>query len=403
MNTNKLIAFGLAAIGLAGAAYSQTTVINITGATAFRASANNAIISLLGGAGVTEYAFNNTSGGGSVNGTNRAIFRGVVAGIPGTVIVRASWSGSTAGIQSVATGTPVQVLKTDTTMTTAGNGFAATNDNYENAVASFAFSDVAQAASTTLSPTLTGTTVGVVPFQFVANQSAWNHEGMTNMTDQIMNAIYSTSEVPLRFFTGIPTDTKRVLATGRNNGSGSRATVLGETQYGFFRAVQQYRNPQTGGHTGAGAINRIDFVGNDGNSSNSFLADLMKGTSSAVDLWEPTGTEPFETDIDCLLLTYLTQSDVEIAVADPDGDGPLRGAKALTYNGVAYSLDKVREGAYSLWGYQWFYQAPSITATEQTFRDVFVAAIPATLGSIAIPIPDMNVTRSGGDGGPILP
>jgi hypothetical protein len=194
-----------------------------------------------------------------------------------------------------------------------------------------------------------------------------------------------------------------VLATGRNNGSGSRATVLGETQYGFFRAVQQYRNPQTGGHTGAGAINRIDFVGNDGNSSNSFLADLMKGTSSAVDLWEPTGTEPFETDIDCLLLTYLTQSDVEIAVADPDGDGPLRGAKALTYNGVAYSLDKVREGAYSLWGYQWFYQAPSITATEQTFRDVFVAAIPATLGSIAIPIPDMNVTRSGGDGGPILP
>lgn len=401
MNTHKFILTGLAGFALASAAYSQTTVINITGATAFRASANNALISLLGGAGVTEYAFNNTSGGGSLNGTNRAIFRGTVAGIPGTVIVRASWSGSTAGIASVASGTPVQVLKTTTTMTTAGNSFAAGASDYEDVPASFAFSDVAQAASTTLSPTLTGSTVGVVPFQFVANQSAWNHPGMTNMTDQIMNAIYSTSEVPLRFFTGIPTDEKRVLACGRNNGSGSRATVLGETQYGFFRAVQQFRNPQTGGHTGSGAIDRIDFVGNDGNSSNSFLADLMKGTSGSVDLYD--GGAAYEDNVDCLLLTYLTQSDVEIATADPDGAGPLQGAKALTYNGVAYSLDKVREGAYSLWGYQWFYQAPSITATETTFRNVFVAAIPATLGTIAIPIPDMNVTRSGGDGGPILP
>jgi len=403
MNTTKLIASGLAVFAMAGAAYSQTTVINITGATAFRASANNAIISLLGGAGVTEYAFNNLTGGGSVNGTNRAIFRGTVTGIPGTVIIRASWSGSTAGIASVATATPVQVLKTTTTMTTAGNGFPATNDDYENVVASFAFSDVAQAASTTLSPTLTGTTVGVVPFQFVANQSAWAHEGMTNMTDQIMNAIYSTSEVPLRFFTGVPTDTKRVLACGRNNGSGSRATVLGETQYGFFRAVQQFRNRETSGHTGSGAISRVDFIGNGGNSSNSFLADLMRGTSAAVNLFEDGASEAYESGVDCLLLTYLTQSDVEIAIADPDGAGPLRGAKALTYNGVAYSLDKVREGAYSLWGYQWFYQAPSITATETTFRNAFVAAIPATLGTIAIPIPDMNVTRSGGDGGPILP
>jgi len=399
--THKFIVTSCAALTLAAAAQAQTTVINITGATAFRASANNAIISILGGAGVTEYAFNNSTGGGSVNGTNRAIFRGTVTGIPGTVIVRASWSGSTAGIASVATGTPVQVLKTATPMTTSGNGFAATSDNYETVVASFAFSDVAQAASTTLSPTLTGTTVGVVPFQYVANQSAWNHPGMTNMTDQIKNAIYSTSEVPLRFFTGVPSDTKRVLAAGRNNGSGSRATVLGETQYGFFRAVQQFRNPESGGHTGSGPINRIDFIGNGGNSSNSFLADLMKGTSSAVDLYD--GGEEYESNVDCLILTYLTQSDVDIATADPDGAGPLQGGKALTYNGVAYSLDKVREGAYSLWGYQWFYQAPSITATEQTFRDTFTAAIPATLGSIAIPIPDMNVTRSGGDGGPILP
>lgn len=400
MNTRKLIASGLAAFALAGAAAAQTTVINITGATAFRAAANTSIIALLGGSGTTEYAFDTTTGA-SAGATNRAIYRGTVAGIPGTVIVRASWSGSTAGIAAVAGGTPVQVFKTTTTMTTAGNGFAATATDFETTPAAFAFSDVAQAASTTLSPTLTGTPVGVVPFQFVANQSAWNHPGMKNMTDQIMNAIYSTSEVPLHFFTGVATDTKRVLATGRNNGSGSRASVLGETQYGFFRAVQQFQNNQTTQHNGSGQIGRVDFVGNNGNSSNSFLANLMKGQSDAVDLYD-AGAE-YESDVSCLLLTYLTRSDVILATADPDGDGPLRGAKALTYNGVEYSDDAVKNGAYTLWGYQWFYQAPSITAAETTFRDVFTATIPANLGTAAIPIPQMNVTRSGGDGGPILP
>jgi hypothetical protein len=404
MNTHKFLVSGLTAVTLSGVAYSDA-VINITGATAFRAAANTSIIAALGGAGVTQYAFD-TSSGATAGATNRAIYRGTVAGIAGTVTIRASWSGSTAGIQSVASGVPVQVLKTTTTMSTAGTGFAAAAADFETAPAAFAFSDVAQSASTTLTPTLLGSTVGVVPFEFVANQSAHAHAGMTNMTDQIMNAMYSTSEVPLRFFTGVAADTKRVLATGRNNGSGSRATVLGETGYGFFRAVQQFQNNQTTQHNGSGAIDRVDFVGNNGNSSNSFLANLVKGTSAAVDLYDPasaTPNTPYETDVNCLLLTYLTESDVVGAIADPDGAGPLQGAKALSYNGVFYSVDKVKEGAYTLWGYQWFYQAPSITADETTFRGLFLTTIPANLGSAAIPIPDMHVTRAGGDGGPILP
>lgn len=399
-NTTKLIATGFAAFTLAGAAYSQTTIVNITGATAFRAAANTSIIALLGGAGTTEYTFDTTTGA-SAGATNRAIYRGTVTGIAGTVIVRASWSGATAGIASVASGNPVQLLKVTTAMSTAGTGFAAAAGDFETAPASFAFSDVAQAASTTLSPTLIGSTVGVVPFQFVANQSAWNHPGMTNMTDQIMNALYSTSQVPLHFFTGVLSDTKSVLATGRNNGSGSRACVLGETQYGFFRAVQQFQNNQTTQHNGPGAISRIDFVGNNGNSSNSFLANLIKGTSGAVSLFD--NGVAYESNVDCLLLTYLTQSDVLIVVADPDGAGPLLGAKPLTYNGVTYSEAAVQNGAYSLWSYQWLYQAPSITTDETIFRNVFLTTIPANLGSAAIPIPTMKVTRSGGDGGPILP
>ena len=398
MKNKQLILTGFVSLALAGAACADLTV-NITGATAFRAAANTSIIALLGG-GATVYAFDTTTGA-NAGLTNRAIYRGTVSGIAGTVTVRASWSGSTAGIAAVAAGTPVQLLKPTTTMTTAGNGIAAVAADFETAPASFAFSDVAQAASNTLSPILSGSQVGVVPFEFMANQSAFGHPLMTNMTDQIMSAIYSTSEVPLRAFTGTPTDTKRVFATGRNNGSGSRATVLGETRFGFFTPVQQYRNFETGGHNGPGAIDKIEFILNGGNSSNSFLRDLMKGTSDAVDLVE-TGTA-FENNISCLLITYLTRSDAIAAAVDPDGAGPQRGAKPLTYNGVPYSDDAVRQGAYTLWGYQWLYQAPTITADATTFRTAFTAAIPANLGTAAIPIPSMVATRAGGDGGPITP
>ncbi len=402
MKNKQLILTGLVSLVLAGAASADLTV-NITGATAFRAAANTSIIALLGGSGTTVYAFDNTTGA-SAGASNRAIYRGTVSGL-GTVTVRASWSGSTAGIAAVAAGTAVQVFKTTTTMTTTGNSITPGTD-FETAPASFAFSDVAQAASTTLSPALVGSTVGVVPFEFMANQSSHSHPLMTNMTDQIMAAIYSTSEVPLRAFTGTPGEDKRVLATGRNNGSGSRATVLGETRYGFFNNVQQYRNYETGGHTGTGAIAKLDFIGNGGNSSNSFLRELMKGTSDAVDLFESTSATPnvaFEEDASVLLVTYLTRSDAILAAVDPDGAGPLKGGKPLTYNGVPFSDDAVRQGAYTLWGYQWLYQAPSITADETTFRNVFTGTIPANLGTAAIPIPSMVATRSGGDGGPVTP
>ncbi len=399
MNTKKLITSGFAALALASAAQSQT-VINITGATAFRTAAHNSIIALLGGTGTTQFAYD-TTGGASATSTNRAIYSGTVPGITGTVIVRASWSGSTAGIAAIAAGTPVQVLRTTTTLTTGGNGIAAAEADFETAPASFTFSDVAQAASNTLSPSLTGSTVGVVPFSFVANQSAHAHPLFTNVTDQIVNALYGSSEVPLQLFTGVVGEEKRVLAVGRNNGSGSRATVLGETGYGYFRVVSQFQNNQTNQHDGYGAIDRIDYVGNNGNSSNSFLANLMKGTSGAVDLYEDGAA--YETDQNVLLVTYLTESDAANATADPDGAGPQQGGKRLTYNGVLYSVDAVRTGAYTLWGYQWFYQAQTITAAETTFRNVFLQTIPDNLGTAAIKIPDMIATRAGGDGGPVFP
>ncbi len=378
MKTNKYLITTFAALSLASASYAQT-VINITGATAFRAAAHNSIIAVLGGAGTTSYAFTGTQG---IGGANRAIFKGTVAGI-GPVTVRASWSGSTGGIAAVAAGTPVELLVNGTTTSTAG--INETSPVYESQPASFTFSDVSQASSTTLSPVLTGTQVGVVPFSFLTNASA--PAGLNNMTDQVMKALYSTASVPLRAFTGVAGQNTPVYATGRNASSGTRAAVLAETGYGTFSSLQQFTGVRD---AGTNAITSLTFVGNGGYSSNSGIRDLLLGTSTAVSV---EGGAPES----AYVVGYLTISDF---LAATTGAGT---AKPMSYNGVAYSEDAVKQGSYSLWAYQWFYQAPTITAAETTFRNTFVAAIPANLGTAAIPIPDMTAIRSGGDGGPISP
>jgi hypothetical protein len=396
MKTNKLVLGASLVLALSSVANGQT-VINITGATAFRAAANNSIISLLGGAGVTKYAFTGTQG---IGGTNRAIFKGTVAGI-GAVTVRASWSGSTQGIADVASATPVQVLEDDELLLPTTTAGANVTGPFEavNQVAQFAFSDVSQASSTTLSPSLTGAEVGVVPFAFVANSGA--PAAMTNVTDQIVASLYANAAVPMRLFTGNPADNSQVYASGRNDGSGSRALVLAETRYGVFSTVQQF----TGVTNATGQMTSLTYVGNGGYSSNSGIRDLVFGLGDSVSVEGGTAGP-------ATVVSYLTVSDWIAATVtgksfDPDGTGPLpsqnQKAKGLTYNGVAYSEEAVKQGAYTLWGYQWLYQAPTITPTELTFFNLFTAAIPANLGTAAIPIPAMTATRSGGDGGPVAP
>ena len=373
-----ILASAVALFASATVSYADL-VVNITGATAFRAAAHTSIIAALGGAGVTQYAFSTATGAAAANlaTADRAIFVGTVANIPGTVTVRASWSGSTAGIASVVNATTVSVPLLNTTVSITGvNGIGTVANNFQAVVPKFSFSDVAQAASNTPTPALTGNQVGVVPFQFIAQKGA--PLGITNMTDQLHAALYSTGSVPLSTFTGSSADEATlVVATGRNNGSGTRVTILAETGYGFNTTVQQFQ-PTITGVTPNSSITSLGSATNNGYSSNSGVRIVL----------EANPLPGF------LVASYLTISDATQAIAN--------GAKGLTYNGVPYSVANVVNGQYSLWGYQWFYQAAGLNADETEFVTSFVAAIPANLGTAGIPIPDMKVTRQGGDGGPIF-
>ncbi|MCB1079243.1 MAG: hypothetical protein KDM64_15590, partial [Verrucomicrobiae bacterium] len=244
MKLKTILLTGLAAFGVSQLASAQT-VINITGATAFRAGAHNAIIDILGGAGTTQYGF----AGSSISSANHAIFSGTIGGQ--AYIIRTSQSGSTAGIAAVVNQTSLTYLKTSLVgtadLSTSGVqiatsiGNATTAGKTESAIARFSFSDVDQAISNTPTPALPGEAVGVVPFVFLSNVGA--PAGLTNMTDQLHDAQWSLGELPLSMYTGNPADTARVLNMGRSNGSGTRATILSETRYGPFTSVVQYGGP----------------------------------------------------------------------------------------------------------------------------------------------------------------
>jgi hypothetical protein len=377
--------------GTAGSPY----IINLTGATAFRAASNNTLLQLLGGVGVTQYAFTGTQG---LDGSNRAIFKGTIGSTH--YIVRTSWSGSTAGIRDLADASAIQFLTVDNTMSTSGINLGATGQpapTFENAVARWAFSDVDKLLSTRPNAPLGGGPVGVVPFMFIMGEGG---SGMNNMTDQVHNALWSQGQLSAVFLGGDPDLT--VLATGRNDGSGTRATILAETGYGAFTRLIQYNATFTGDRlTGSlGAVSEFDNEGNGGHGSNSGVRDLLTRDNSTMTF---DGEE-----VDAVFCSYLTISDALSATGYNEatgewtpGDG--EGAIPMTYNGVRYSEANVKNGAYTLWGYQQLYQGVSATSVENTFDAALRAAVPANMGTAGIPIPDMNVTRFGGDGGVVLP
>jgi len=389
LKTSQLV--GLVTLFGASFAYSQIE-INITGATAFRAAANNSILQLLGGPGVTTYAYTGTQG---LGGSNRVIFKGSAGGQD--YIVRTSWSGSTQGILDLADQNMIQFLKMDEATvptSTAGSnvpgGAGPDPSVFENAVPRWSFSDVDQLLSQRPNAPLAGGPVGVVPFIFIGGEGA--PSGITNMTDQIHNLLWSAGAVPASVITGDSADTTLIYATGRNNGSGTRATILAETQYNAFTPVVQFNcaftgNRLTGTLTGSPFL--FDSGGNGGNSSNSGVRDLVTrpGTGFAF-------------------VSYLTVSDALAATGyNPETNTVSggEGATALTYNGVRYSVENVENGAYSLWGYQQFYLADGATPQEVAFDTLLRNTIPSNMGTAGIPIPSMNVERLGGDGGIIVP
>jgi hypothetical protein len=379
-----------AALSLALAPVTQADVtFNITGSTAFRSVTMQAIVNTLTDA-------TSCWEGSALGSSDRASFRGTVTGIDGIVTVNTRWSGSVEGMTAVAAGVPIGDWLNpapgdfqSTTNGTFGNQKTVGFFPRQSLTPTVACSDVGQGA-TAVTADLEDTIGGIIPFRFLASESA--PATFTNITDQQHEALWSAGTLPLWVFTGDAADTRICYAIGRDAGSGTRVTRLAETRYGITTPVTQFRVTTTGsGLTLASTLfrtfpNQIEepgtisgqfkhptLSGNGGYTSNSTLATILASTTTSVVIQNSAGVNRFG---------GVPQSIVAVGhVGLNDGNNAVNGgAKSLTYNGVGYSIDNVRTGKYTAWGYlHVFNQNGVLSDDEIAARDAIVGAFATSM------------------------
>lgn len=423
------VAAGVFALSLAQQASADTTLV-ITGSTAFRGGVYDTIVAVMGGTPGSDTAtckitttaaapgtLTNTTAHTAINAANIVTFVGTFPGISGITTIKCSMSGSATGLIAIYSNIPQSIV--DGTAATAGYSNAAfgTIVNPTPVAPNFAFSDVFQSSVTSTAVTgLSETNVAVVPFSFVANKgTATLAPAFTNMTAQNARALYSSGYEPVWIFTGDRTDTTtRVFATGRDNGSGTRITVLAETKYGVANLVKHYVVTTTGS-VGSGTVTSTrlwptsgvatfdpDNAGNGGYGSGGSIATIMGFTSSAgITAFRNNGTTVVTdafgggtlNNVPAVIVGYLGESDSAAAVTN---GGVRLSYEGSLFDGTATGKQNVYNGKYTMWCYEHLSHNGAITpgSAEETFSNAIVNNITPNLGVNGLDQTLMKVARA---------
>ena len=439
----KNIILGAMFAGFAASASAQTTDITITGATAFRTATLQAIYDAydsVGNLGTDFFVCHSSSGNTTSNltGSNQAVFKGKFPGITGTTYIRTAFNGSTEGLNAIAGNNNPSFLTQDAVTGATSSILGGVTTPTETLRPKFSFSDVYQSTSpvdnVVLNP-VGSSAVGIVTFCMIANEGA--PADLTNVTIQQARTLWTNGIQRLSLFTGDPTDTSFVFATGRNDGSGTRAAYLTEWSFGVANLVNQYIATSTGAtgtitkitavpadglgtgnFTTSGVANASTLwgntnVGNGGYSSSSSLRTLMGLTSANVTVYDGQSQTPVLQNQPIQLITWLSSADSLVAAT--------AGAKILSYNGVLVTpitsvgsylssgfneadFKKIATGAYSPWSYQHLYFHGTLSANEQSWYDAMKTTwIPSGLQTTSngVRLGDVTVSRPD-DGFPIV-
>ena len=439
----KNLILGTMFAGFAASASAQTTDITITGATAFRTATLQAIYDAydsVGNLGTDFFVCHSASGNTTSNltGSNQAVFKGTFPGITGTTYIRTAFNGSTEGLNAIAGNNNPAFLTQAAVNSATSSILGGVTTPTETLRPKFSFSDVYQSTSpvdnVVLNP-VGSSAVGVVAFCMIANEGA--PADLTNVTIQQARALWANGIQPLSLFTGDPTDTSYVFATGRNDGSGTRAAYLTEWSFGVANLVNQYIATSTGNTAAITKITAVPAnglgtgnfttssaqnastlwgntnVGNGGYSSSSSLRTIMGLTSANVTVFDGESQTPVIENQPIQLITWLSSADSLVAAT--------AGAKILGYNGVLVTpitsvgsylssgfseadFKKIATGAYSPWSYQHLYYHGSLSANEQSWYDAMKATwIPSGLQTTSngVRLGDLTVSRPD-DGFPIV-
>jgi hypothetical protein len=424
MNKNILMG-ALAALSIATASAQET--IYITGATAFRSVVNKSLYTAFPN---NLAATDNASA--TAEGAQTLLFTNVTVN-GSTVDLSVRWSGSEAGIRTVAS--PATNVITDTfflasSVKALGGSYPklSLTTSRTNTRGDIAFSDTFQAVSNFQGrgkdnrtyATLSSTKVGVVPFTYMANKGA----GIDNITLSTVFQLAKAGRVPASILTGNTNDTRGgAWFTGRDPFSGTRVATLACNKVGYNTGIIQYKPTIASGVITAlnsyGSTNvqglPVTSTGN-GENSGGTLAGYMTNSISASLAGGPVlVVGRGNTNI---LISYAGAADAYINYSK--GLIPLKfegvhGRFGLTNEYIALgtntALDSgftnIISGKYPFWSYeQVLWDAPRLTAAGS--NTVFwltntIAGFSTTSPQMApnIALADMKVYRVK-DGGDIL-
>ena len=436
--TLKTIALaGALAGGIAGLASANTLqTVHVAGAPAYRQDSIaviNTVVGTFTGAGEiasTSTSFANAS-------AVQWFIPNYTSGVD--LLVSASFTGSTAGTESVAAGAQnsgalEQKFIPDVTDAAGAAAVGAANNSSsvtisELHVPDFSLSDTFVATTpfngtVTLRQGTTGTQHNTYTFsslgstQLAIEPYVWvgtpglAARGVTNITTAQAQLLYTYGKLPLAFFTGKSSDeTSFVYPLSRDPGSGSRLIAVSETGVGVTTSIKTYK-PSVSNATADSSGNYVA-----GTIATGTPPLYPAGVISSTAIYDPnagdTGYPKFGTADQTGLLAAITSipsgnasspstAEFFIGYFNPTdaGEAVAAGSEQLTYNGTAYSATNLAEGLYSFWSYENLQALSTLAGNQLGFANALVSAWPNATLSSGVQISTVNVSRSV-DGGPI--
>lgn len=431
----KSCAAAVLALLAADAALAQTTV-RITGATAFRAATIASIQNLL--APGYDSAYNGTSSTGFTYGTFIGTGKTGTPVAGQSLVIQATWTGSVEGIRDVQGGLLQPFIKASFVPNTNGTGVTDTTQSvsttvtdtniYENAIPDITLADNAQSSTIYTANDLYEIPVGVIPFVFLKGRVAAGHaseaafNSFTNITALQARSLLAGG-IKLSLLTGAAdAGNTTIYGLGRNNLSGTRVVTLAEIGAGGTSIVTQFLPTVTGDVT-TGNITGMNIYpaaaatattpafdeGDNGYASGGTLADHLGRSVTGNAASNVYDGVPYG------FIGYVGISDATRMAKNVFGTNTGNISNVLTYNGVqlatgynsttqayTYDLDLIKQGKYTLWGYEvmGYRQAAGPNGTTalagiaKDFADALGADIIATLPSSAgVKLSDMAVGR----------
>lgn len=400
----------IAALSIASASAED---IYISGATAYRGTANAAIDTFVKANGGSITTSNNGTLGSAT------LLKAEFTTNSSTHYIYVRWTGSEGGIQSCAsprTGAGAVTVNFYDTNVASGLVTGSTNNAK---VTDIAFSDTYQTTSlyatkfsgvtysTLLGYRSNSTTpsgdgiVGVNQFEFVTGSNC----PASNITSAQARQLATIGRLPVGQLTGDTNTHARmgVYFVGRNSDSGTRLSVFGEIGFGANTKPVQYLVNSTNDivQYPAETINGLALtIGQSGYSSgagvagcftNSALYPLVSTTLQVGNAAGVKSTTPYTNG--AFIIGYAGVGDTRA-----NSSGAARpNCKPLTFNGVSNTTNNIINGFYSLWTYEHLYANPS----SSTLARVVMKAIgdsclnTATAGNAAVKLSDMKCSRTG--------